>query len=95
MSALNIKKAVSFDLIPLKHVKMAASVLCQPLSNAIYNNSPKSIFPDDAKIVMVSPLDKGTSIKNGISNFLPVSILTTFSKIYERITKKLIDKAMD
>ena len=67
--------------------------MCQPLSNAINNSLSKGIFPDDAKIAMVSPLDKGTK-KNDISNFRPVSILTTFSKIYERVTKKLIDKAM-
>ena len=94
LSALDIKKAVGFDMIPLKLVKIAASVLCQPLSIAINNSLSKSIFPDDAKIAMVSPLDKGTK-KNDISNFRPVSILTTFSKIYERVTKKLIDKAMD
>ena len=93
LSALDIKKAVGFDMIPLKLVKIAASVLCQPLSIAINNSLSKGIFPDDAKIAMVSPLDKGTK-KNDISNFRPVSILTTFSKIYERVTKKLIDKAM-
>ena len=47
------------------------------------------IFPDDAKISMVSPFDKGTSKKNDISNFRPVSILTTLSKIFERVTKKM------
>ena len=36
-------------------------------------------------------LDKGTSNKNDISNFRPVSILTTSSKIYEKVTKKLIE----
>ena len=55
----------------------------------------KGVFPDDAKIAMVSPLDKGTYNKNDISNFRAVSILTTFSKIYERVATKLIDKAMD
>ena len=44
---------------------------------------------------MVSPLDKETSNKNDISNFRPVSILTTISKIYERVAKNLIDKAID
>ena len=68
--------------------------MCQPLSNAINNSLSKGIFPDDAKIAMVSPLDKGTK-KNDISNFRPVSILTTFSKIYERVTKKLIDEVMN
>ena len=72
LSALDIKKAVGFDMIPLKLVKIAASVLCQPLSIAINNSLSKGIFPDDAKIAMVSPLDKGTSNENDISNFRPV-----------------------
>ena len=98
---------------------MAASVLCQPFSNAINDSLSNGIFPDDAKISMVLPLNKGTSknndikvFKNGLSkicgiqplknlkwygllshfkffkgclkysNFRPVSILITFSKIY-------------
>ena len=52
-----------------KLVKIAASILCQPLSNEINNSLSKDFFPDSAKIVMVSPLDKGTSNKNDISNF--------------------------
>ena len=72
---------------PPKLVKIAASVLCQPLSNAGNNSLSKVIFPGESKITMVSPLDKVTSNKNDISNFRPVSILTTFSKIYERVTK--------
>ena len=72
---------------PPKLVKIAASVLCQPLSNAGNNSLSKVIFPGESKITMVSPLGKVTSNKNDISNFRPVSILTTFSKIYERVTK--------
>ena len=44
-------------------------------------------LPDDAKIAPVFPLDKDTSKKNKISNFRPVSILTTFSIIYENVAK--------
>ena len=80
---------VVFDMIPSKLVKIAASILCQPLSNAINNSLSKSIFAVGAKITMISPLDKGTCNKN----FRRVNILTTFSKTYERVTKKLIDKA--
>ena len=87
LSALDIKKSVGFDMIPPKLLKIAASVLWQPLSNAINNSLSKGIFPDDVKIAMVSSLDKGTSNKNDISKFRPVSILTTFSKTYERVTK--------
>ena len=34
LSAFDLKKAVGFDMIPSKLVKMTASVFCQPLSNA-------------------------------------------------------------
>ena len=66
-----------------KLVEMAASVLCQPLSNAINDILLNGIFGDDAKVAMVLPLDKGPSKKNDISNFGPVNILKTFSDIYE------------
>ena len=69
MSALGIKKAVGFDMIPPRLVKIAASVLCQPLSNVINNSLSKGIFPGDAKIATVSPLEKSSSNKNDISNF--------------------------
>ena len=82
-------------MIPPKLVKIAGSVLCQSLSNALNNSLSKGISPDDAKIAMVSLLYKGTSNKTDISNFWPVSILKTFSKIYERLTKKLVDNGMD
>ena len=87
LSGLDIEKAVGFDMTSPKFVKIAASVLCQPLSNAINSSLSKGTFPGNTKIAMVSPLDKGTSIKNVISDFWSVSILTNFSKIYEGVTK--------
>ena len=35
--------------------------------------------------------DAETSRKNDLSNFTPVSILTTFSKKCEKVSKKIID----
>ena len=61
--------ALSFDMIHLKLVKIASSVLYQTLSNAINNNLPKGIFPDDARTALISLLEKGTSKENDISNF--------------------------
>ena len=41
------------------------------------------------------PLDKGKPNKNEISNFRPVSVLNTFSKIYERVIKDQIVRGME
>ena len=49
LSAVDTKKALGFDMIPPKLVKMAASVLCQPLSNAI-NNYQTAFFQTMLKL---------------------------------------------
>ena len=59
-----------------------------PLLTKSINSSIKhKIFPDLAKTALVVPLDNGKPNKNDIVNFRPVSILNTFSKIYERVIK--------
>ena len=45
------------------------------------------MFPDNANVATVVPLDKGKLDKNDISNFKPVSLSNTFSKFYERVIK--------
>ena len=81
------KKATGMDKIPLKLVKTSAEVLSQPLADAINNSISKGVFPDNAKIASVSPIDKQSDDKNKVSNFRPVSVLNTFSKIYESVIK--------
>ena len=41
------------------------------------------------------PLDKGKPNKNEMSNFRPVNVLNTFSKIYERVIKDQIVRGME
>ena len=65
--------------------------MIQPLSNAIINGFSKGIFLGDAKTAMIS---SSRYFRNNISNFQPIGILTVFSKIYEKVTKKLSDTAM-
>ena len=65
------------------------------MSYAIRNSLTNGTFPDNAKFVIVSSLDKDTSQNNDILNFRLGSILTMFSKIYERVTKKVTDRVMN
>ena len=73
--------------IPPKLVKLSAEILSTPLPIAINSSLKSGVFPDDAKIASVIPLDKGKPNKNEISNFRPVIILNSFSKIYEKVNK--------
>ena len=84
---IDTKKTTGFDKIPPKLVKLSAEVLSTQLSIAMNNSLKYGVFPDDAKIASVITPDKGKPNKNEISNFRPVSILNTFSKIYEKVIK--------
>ena len=61
-----------------------------PLSIAVSNRFKHNIFPDNAKVACVKPLDKKRENKHSISNFRPVIILNTFSKIYEKFSKEFL-----
>ena len=51
------KKAAGTDKIPPKLVKLPATVLSQPLADAINNSISKAVFPDNAKVAFFSPVD--------------------------------------
>ena len=84
---LNSKKPTVIDTIPTKLIKVAVNFLTPLLTKSINSSIEHNIFPDLAKTALVVPLDKGKPNKNDIANFRPVSILNTFSKIYERVIK--------
>ena len=53
------------------------------------------MFPDNAIIAGVSPLDKHADDKYSVTNFQPVSVLNTFSKTYEKIVKDFLISKME
>ena len=90
LQQLNPRKASSDDKIPPASINIAAEALSSPLSKAISNSFKHNFFPDNAKVACVKPLDKKTGNKHSISNFRPVNILNTFSKIYEKFSKDFL-----
>ena len=55
----------------------------------------QGIFPDNAKTASVVPVDKGKPDKYDVLNYRPVSILDTFSKIYENVIKNQLVSYFD
>ena len=92
---LDIKKASGIDTIPPKLVKLSADFLTPLLTKAINTSIAQNVFPENAKTASVIPIDKGKPNKNEMSNFRPVSVLNTFSKIYERAIKDQIVRGME
>ena len=83
---INIKKATGTDKIPPKLVKIS-EVLSQPMADAVNHSISTGVFPDHAKTASVSPIGKQCDDKNKVSNFRPVCVLNTFSKIHESVIK--------
>ena len=77
---LGIKKS-SGDTIPPKLVKLLADFLIPLLTKAINTSIAQNVFLEKTKTASVILLDKGKSNKNTMSNFIPVSVLNTFSKV--------------
>ena len=69
---------------------MATEPLSKPLSILINKSFKYNIFPSNARVACIKPLDKKTEDKHCISNLHLVSILNTFSKIYKKSAKNLL-----
>ena len=95
LKSLDGRKSTGEDQIPPKLVFLASNELSAALTTAINCSIRNSRFPDDAKKAAVCPLDKGEPNRTEERNFRPVSVLNTFSKIYEKVLKKQLTLHLD
>ena len=83
-SRSNPRKATGYDGIPPKLLKVASKELSFPVSNLVNLSIKNSHFPYNLKLAEVSPLFKaGDNFTR--ENYRPLSILSSLSKVYERI----------
>lgn len=84
ITLLKNKASSGYDDIPTHLIKQAVAVLSHPLSYIINLSLVQGIFPDNLKIAKVIPLFKADD-PSLFSNYRPISILPSFSKVYERV----------
>jgi potassium voltage-gated channel Eag-related subfamily H protein 8 len=76
--------SAGYDEIPDRLVKQCIKLIKNPLSYIYNASSDSGIFPDRLKIAKVKPLYKKGDIHD-IQNYRPISHLSLFSKILEKL----------
>ena len=84
VKSLPNKTSRGFDGLSTKNLKLIFPYISCVLSKIINKYFMSGVFPDILKIARVLPLHKGGSLDKVI-NFRPISILSSISKIFERL----------
>ena len=80
--SLDITKGAGYDTLPPKVIKLAADIIAKPLSEIINLSKFNCLFPDMQKVATVTPAFKKED-RSCKGNYRPISILNTFSKVFE------------
>ena len=84
ISNLKNTNSVGHDNIPFRVIKHCSSELAEIICHVINQSMTDGVFPDCLKIAKIVPVFKSENEKL-VSNYRPISILTTFSKIFEKV----------
>jgi hypothetical protein len=84
VSSLKIKESRGYDKISTKILKQSIPYISSPLTYICNLIISTGIFPTRLKCVEIKPLYKKGDLAN-ITNYRPISLLTSFSNIFENI----------
>ena len=84
IDGLPSKSSCGHDNISLKITKFLKNLISLPLSIIINQTLNTGIFPDTLKVAKVRPLYKKGDDRS-FSNYRPISLLPSFSKIFEKV----------
>ena len=82
---LDSKKATGFDTISARILKDMEDILAEPVTIIFNMMIEEDIFPSQAKIGSILPLFKDKGERSDKTNYRPLSVLSAFSKIFERL----------
>ena len=84
IKSLKPKNSSGYDGISTKLIKISSPFISSPVTHICNKSIPSGIFPDCLKYAVVKPLFKKGD-KSKILNYRPISILSSFSKVLEKV----------
>ncbi|PNF44137.1 hypothetical protein B7P43_G03190, partial [Cryptotermes secundus] len=94
IKAFKTKDSCGYDQISMRIIKLSAPYISYPLSYICNKILQCGVFPDRLKYSVVKPIHKKGD-KSTLANYRPISLLTSFSKIVERVMyNRLINHLM-
>jgi len=84
IKSLKSKNTSGYDKISNRIIKLSSPFIISPLPHICTAALNSVIFPDRLKYGTVKPIYKKGQ-KQDISNYRPISLLTSFSKVFERL----------
>ena len=84
-SCISLKNAsAGWDNIPTFVVRKVSKHIIKPLTYLKNKSIEQDIFPDELKVAKVFPIYKSGD-KKCIFNYRPISVLTSFYKVFEKV----------
>ena len=84
IKSLKPKNSAGYDGISTGLLKISSAFIISPLTFICNKSISLGVFPDRLKYAAVKPLFKKGD-KNNISNYRPISSLSSFSKVFEKV----------
>ena len=82
--------ACGLDNIPMIFWKQISSVIAAPLAHLFNMFLNQSFVPDIWKTAIIRPIFKQKGCKNDVSNYRPIAITCSLSKVFEKIINKIL-----
>ena len=88
--SLKSKTSSGVDFVSSAVIKMSADIITTPLTNIINSSIAEGVFPDSWKIAKIIPIWKRKGSKTDKTNYRPVSLLRSASKVLELIVNQQV-----
>jgi hypothetical protein len=84
IKTLKNKSSYGYDKIPVKILRISLPYIISPPTSICNEALSQGTFPDRLKYAVIKPIYK-TGDKCEPSNYRPISLLSSFSKVFERL----------